>query len=1017
MASTDPTAPKPLNISCVIGAVNLPEVGSIQSVQARTAKTQKDPTNTVTTTYTHQIERSAFSKKLATLASGTGGIIPKLNLNIGAPACTFGEGAIGPGLEHPVLNLLSGASKSRFSPASVYVIPTGSPIIEQRLTESITNTPNNVLDDQILRTGGSGFIPFYKRAPYNELTSRKTYNIWQQVVSTDFVKTFFVNLGVTNYEPNGYAHISTQYNGTGSQVTVHAQNTKCLVKRVFPIADDLLYESPNIYFSKVGNVAVAPKVVQAKGGVNCGFWLRFNHTKPSSFVSDAAPEDSSIVINFGKPGRSKYVSHFSIFLQTNKVFLRYENPLNGSFVDMDLQGKALGSSNSTEFDVFVHFAGPNMYIGFDPDVSTWNSIEPFDLESQSGAKSQDKRFECRIPQDSMIQILFSNLQCSYTYSPICFDNLNYEEVSATNVESFSGISVTGTQGYSKVKIYGDVAVGVDTFTENALNTDLYKRKNPNNVLNDPGTNLQQDTKEAPTYYSDWRRINDGGGGIIQDADYIKNPELYYRELNRTRDNSRPQDPRYSITGAVTYNTTIEGPVFFYLRNYTTTTDKKVSGINKPLWGEYSDVTGYLIRAQVEDDFDNKNLSYRRTSATLTFRNMTNDLIGRQILNALQENILTFTLKAGYDNDKHTFFQGMTKSVKVTRKPDSYEVEVKCDDIGDTLLSGTHFNVTNPVSLHFRTYKYILEDCFEFAGLSKYYMPRKRLDNDNFDVLYDIYFNQYTGLPQYQNALSSRVISASREKKIKDVIQPLLSMMIHVSSPTGSNLANNLPVIYWNPEKELFELTTRGADKAEELFFAGDAALDGRGITYLANANPEGLHGLATSEGWVEETAVNNLYSQVVLIHQNFDGYPSIFKSNNDFINRAVSDTAFNRLNALVGPNVQYQEVLGYVGFNKDDYYNDQQPPNSGLIQSQILGKQIFDAKENVARRTFQSLSVNVYVTKPLKSYGKFKIKSFAGGVEFDTTEEYIYSSVSYSIDVDKNLITARVEGSYFPQIT
>jgi hypothetical protein len=160
-----------------------------------------------------------------------------------------------------------------------------------------------------------------------------------------------------------------------------------------------------------------------------------------------------------------------------------------------------------------------------------------------------------------------------------------------------------------------------------------------------------------------------------------------------------------------------------------------------------------------------------------------------------------------------------------------------------------------------------------------------------------------------------------------------------------------------------------------------------------------------------------LYSQVVLIHQNFDGYPSIFKSNNDFINRAVSDTAFNRLNALVGPNVQYQEVLGYVGFNKDDYYNDQQPPNSGLIQSQILGKQIFDANENVARRTFQSLSVNVYVTKPLKSYGKFKIKSFAGGVEFDTTEEYIYSSVSYSIDVDKNLITARVEGSYFPQIT
>jgi hypothetical protein len=1015
MASTDPTAPKPLNISCVIGAVNLPEVGSIQSVQSRNRQ-QKDKTNTITATYSHQIERSTFSKKLDTLASGTGGIIPKLNLNIGAPACTFGEGAIGPDMAHPVLDLLSGASKSKFGNAT-YVVPAGSPIIEQRLTESITNTPNNVLDDQMLRTGGSGFIPFYKRAPYTDLTTRTTYNIWQQVTRADFVKTFFVNLGVTNYEPNGYAHISTQYNGTGSQVTVHAQNTKCLVKRVFPIADDLLYESPNIYFSKVGDVAVVPKVVQAKGGVNCGFWLRFNHTKPSAFIdgSDSTPENSSIVINFGKSGKSKYISNFSIFLQTNRLFLRYENPFNGNLVEIPLQGKTLGLNNSTEFDVFVHFAGPNMYIGFDPDVSTWNSIEPQKLNSESEKTNYGEYSECRIPKDSIIQILFANLQCSYTYSPICFDNLNYEEVNSTNTESFNGISVTGTQGHGKIKIHGDVAVGTDTFTESALNTDLFTRKNPTNVLNDPASDLKQTTKEAPTYYSDWRRINDGKGGIISDSDYIKNPEFYYRELNRARDNSLPQNPRFSIDGAVTFNTTIEGPVFFYLRNYTTTTDKKVSGINKPLWGEYSDVTGYLVSVRVDEEFDNKNLSYRRSNATLVFRNMTNDLIGRQILNALQENILTFTIKAGYGNDKHTFFQGMTKSVKVLRQPDKYEIEIKCDDIGDTLLSGIHFNVVNPVSLHFRTYQYILEDCFEFAGLAKYYMPRSRVSD--FDVLYDIYFNQYTGLPQYQNALSSRVISASRDKKIKDIVQNLLAMMIHVSSPTGANLANNLPVIYWNPEKELFELTTRGADNAEELFFAGDATVDGQGITYLVNSNPEGLHGLATDSGWTEETNVNNLHSQVVLIHQNFDGYPSIFNSNNNFINQAVGDSAYNRLNALVGPNVQYQEVLGYVGFNKDDYYNDQMPPNSGLIQSKILGKQIFDARENVARRTFQSLSVNVYVTKPLKSYGKFKIKSFAGGVEFDTTEEYIYSSVSYEIDVDKNLIKARVEGSYFPQIT
>lgn len=54
---------------------------------------------------------------------------------------------------------------------------------------------------------------------------------------------------------------------------------------------------------------------------------------------------------------------------------------------------------------------------------------------------------------------------------------------------------------------------------------------------------------------------------ITEEEYAKNPEIIYQEVSNALDDSIPDNPRYLIDGQVIYDTTIEGPVFFYIREF------------------------------------------------------------------------------------------------------------------------------------------------------------------------------------------------------------------------------------------------------------------------------------------------------------------------------------------------------------------------------------------------------------------------------------------------------------------
>jgi len=64
----------------------------------------------------------------------------------------------------------------------------------------------------------------------------------------------------------------------------------------------------------------------------------------------------------------------------------------------------------SSFDLFVHFLGPNMLVGFTSDTQTWNTIIP----------SQGKQIWC--PPDTEITIYASDCNVKFRYSALIFNN-------------------------------------------------------------------------------------------------------------------------------------------------------------------------------------------------------------------------------------------------------------------------------------------------------------------------------------------------------------------------------------------------------------------------------------------------------------------------------------------------------------------------------------------------------------------------------------------------------------------
>ena len=973
--STDPQ-PRELQVKCVMGAVNLPESGYLSGTHARDL-VQKDPSNLIPASFYHQADNALKSQRLNSVPQSAGGLIPEVNMQIGAPKATFAYGAINTTEVHPTLNLIKAASVSIANPSIVYILDPSAPVAD--ISQTVgggTDVPPSPPESYAFPSPQYPFIPSVATAPFSSNTPNLTYNIWQQTINGDQAALnkllkYTIYYGVTNYLDQNMVHLNTNIDSSGgASITVHAQGQTTVLERLFPIADDLAYTGTSLYYPNVNGTAIPPDKIKAKGGDNCGFWVHFDHSDiPPQTQSDGSRKTGGMIINWGGGGDESTIHNFSLILIPGQIPKLYYLLPKGvpiptgsnvvasgsdSWIEFSLNGATFGDG---EFDVFVHFVGPNMLIGFDSNVNGWNCFSPLSFNQNAKTSSFNKYYEPHIPRNSKINIVFSNVMSTFTYSPICFNNFHPENL-ANGGKSKIGYVRTN---FTVPKTYLGFAL------ENDINTYFQSHRSPPTNFN------SNDFLTQPTIYGDWRR---------------KDAELYYVEdANQTTINTADGYPDVVITGNVFYDTTIEGPQFIHIRNFRPDSSPRTpTDVMVPIWDKYSDISSYVVSCHINTSMEGKNSSILQSTAEISLKNMDNTAIGAQIQNAISGSETGITFSAGYDGSINNFFEGIVQNVKVTHTNEGTITTLTCSDIATRVFNDTRFKVL--FRFGGRTFQGIITDVIDMSGLGEFFKLRAKLTNGN-DDFYTV-LERNLAFRSYNEALAQQVLFATTLKFISSVLYPAIELTI------GKNV---LPALYWDPQAHTLNLDRREELPVDNIYFVGTSTPDN--INYLPNNYSTREHGVIFGE-WHEETDVSILASELHVYGSAYDGHAINFDADFPY---ALGTTALASMK-----NLSTAMDLGYVGRQKSVWHDARNiyGSRSGIND---LGADL----TQIVRNTYTKVNFEVYATQPFTHMGQFQILTFIGGSDYTTTSTYYYKSVSYDINVNENTIKSKIEGERFPR--
>lgn len=1031
--------PKEYKVKCLLGAIYAPDIGFVSEFAAR-SRVSKDPANLIPQTYylrnnysTETARKPSVTQRLKPVLQNSGGLMPSPNPYLGAPMSTFVYGGLVPEEEHPQLDNILGPSKKKAFEFEKGVFYQYNPVFDggeadfggtgrdgsdapDFKTESAFG-PNPTFQFQ-----GAQYpsIPSSKGAPFNAEQKRSTYNIWQHVnvdAATTPIK-YRKHLGPIY--PDGYSGGTIRQNISvdgDAYVVVTSQNTVTQLERIFPIAADLAYEDDTkIYYPKAGDIEIAPKLIKARGSDNCGFQIHLKHAEIAKMSNPKSGNiDGGLKIEFGAaeyPSDGEFIQNFQINLTPGQTpQLHYYHPAKQAWETFPLRGNSFGSG---DFKIYVHYAGPNMLIGFDENVENWNAFVPLD-STDDGETSVKKPYYARQPVNSKISMTFSNMTASFKYGPIAFNNYHPENVSATR-ETDTELGETDHYGQIQVNLNAqskndntrqsvDRSIGL---SEDRVNFGFQSQRlygeNAGNDENDPE---RIDNRESSaSCYADWRRSA---------------AEMVYKEIDS---NTNSETGEKSVRGKVIFDTTIEGPQFQFIRagnSRSVTEQSSQTTINEYFGGSldgdaqptskaleevvlqmpWGDISDFVERWSVNVSYLNNNHSYMQKKATVVLRNLRMTSLGRQILSAIEKNNLTIELGGG-EGEAQTYFQGVIVDSETENTVNGSITTINCVDIATQIFS----DVPCSTILFFQSMRYgrIIEYAVAMSGLYDWY-------DQSDDEALAVALNLRLGYSPVEGSLATQVLSASPQKKIIDILKPALGLVVD---------ANVIPVFYWDEATGRLRLDKRQSF-VDELTFAGYLDPDAN-AAYLPNSLAEGQHGVLHNEGWRTTTNNKQLYAGMVLFGQNWYGRVITYAE----INSGVFENRFNKAGLAnlinsVGEESEFKELLGgYIGYRK--IFVDQ--AQSNLFPDALSLKRYGEKLREFMVTPYQRIAFKCYVTRPLQHAGQFQIKTFltpAGlspedGAVSATTGNYLYSDVTYTFVKSNNFIIADIKGEQLPPL-
>lgn len=964
--------PRQLKTKVTLSIMNAPESGFFSGeYTASTATKAQDNLNVInydfepTYTYANGNTERKYSQRLKVVSSLQNARIPEVNTVISASSCTFAFGGIAPGETDPILNRIKGPTEG-YAPNFI-----DSPI------QGTVNSSSSKASAELPK------IPFTDIG--NVLT---TYNIWQ-------VDTSGVNISNDAYKYIGPA-IKNANTGTlrtikdpvyGAQVEVTSIQKLTTIRRIFPTSYDAIYQNGAEIYNPDGTIQ--PILARgSNGGNSFHLNLSFSNMQENSSVCSINVRPTGVL-------NENFINAFSILFEIDKkpVIQIYDPQTKQDIIQTDIIAPVLDKNNMTSYDVFVHFVGPNMMIGFSPDITKWNTVINF-----SGR-------EVFFPPETVIYMIVKNCNLKFRYSALIFNN--YNEYQVDTKKNY----ITAEFRYSQKKI-----VNLANFLNNAVKPSFEKASYRINASpRNTGFNESTNPKDKNiSYFADLRLPEKINGQPYPQFEPIK----FF-----TKPQGDSADPdKQTVLFKLVYNTTIEGPAFMQIEvphagvlasnpdangvsNFSSgdgsSSDYKfVNPVTNLLLFDVGDITSWVENWSVDcNSSSSTNLSMIEKSASITLKNIDSSE-GQKFINAIENNLIVVTIDAGYtQGNLETYFQGFITNTTYSRKGNDSTFTLTCSDIGTFVLNNLYFD-KNMMIAGMR-HDLAIDSIMACTGFWSYYL------RNNADLLNN---SSISGIDLRLNSNSVNnqdLIKLNPLDKIYDKLKKLLQLL---------NNPYSLPTFRW-AEKSGFKLECRNNYVDSDLKFTG---LNSAGTAYVFNSNSSDaanfmenfksdVHGLLQGQ-YTIRTNVQGLASGVRVFGSSMTGFlaDERYSPASVSINNLTLQTQVDLLKYLSNAPLDAAQAP-YIGFKKYLMWSFQR---NEIPDQQVL-KRITDSVELVSRTPISEISFNCYVSKPLNFHGKFSINVFQGKT-VNATDQYIYKTISYNYDKDNNLITADVIGTNMP---
>jgi hypothetical protein len=946
--------PRQLKTKVTLSIMNAPESGFFSGeYTAATATKSQDNLNVLNydfeTTYTYSngnTERK-YSSRLKVLSSLQNARIPEINTATSASSCTFAYGAIVPGETDPVLNRLRGPNYSVN-------------FVDSPKQGAVTSPGENFTDL-------SQHVP---RIPFtNNGDVLTTYNIWHLIDGgTDAY--MYIGPAVSGANTGTLRTVKDPVNG--AQVEVTSERTNTTIKRIFPTLYDAVYQDGAAVYNPDGT----SEPIKARGIYgNNGFHINFS-------VSNMQQNSSAFKISV-KPqvANNNFINDFFIeFKIDSKPVLKIFDPYTQDYiVQTDLIAPVLDKTTMNSYDVYVHFVGPNLLVGFSPDITRWNTVINF-----SG-----REVFCHPETDVFISL--SNTNLKFRYSAIIFNNFNNNQPASSRKNY-----LTAEFKYSKKKLPKIDALLSSTY--DSFEKSSYRiNQSPQNT----GYNVKNPIDKNISYFADLR---------------LKDPQFKITDYGTPPENNSDKD-RQTLYFKLTYNCTIEGPAFLQVEvphpgmlaatnefpdlngNGGASDYKFVNPILNQLFFDVGDITSWVESWNVSCSAELSNLSKIAKTASITLKNI-DSLDGQKFINAIENNLLCVSIDAGYvQGNLYPYFQGFITSTSYSRKGNDSTFTLSCQDIASFVLENLYFDKN--MLLGGMRHDLAIDSIMACSGFWSYY-SRNNADLANGGPIYGIDLRLNTNSTNNQDLIKLNPLD-----KIYEKLSKLLERL---------NNPYSLPTFRW-AERFGFKLECRNNYIDDDLKFTG---LNAAGTAYVFNSNSSNtvafmnnyqsdIHGLLVDD-YTIKTDVKGLAAGVRVFGVAMTGFlaDERYSPTSVSVTNLSTQTQADLLGYLQNaPFIPSQAP--YVGFKKYLVWSMQR---NEIPDQQVL-KRITDSIELVSKTPISSISFRCYVAKPLSFHGKFRINVFQGQT-VNATDQYVYQSVDYNYDKANNLITATVQGTNMP---